>query len=220
MEDDKSLSRLLNQAVTEAGHAAQVEHDGAIALKLALGTDYDLILLDVMLPSLDGLDICRRLRAAKVQTPILMITARDNVDNKVEGLDAGADDYIIKPVAIKELLARIRALLRRGLSSPTLLQIADLTLDPATRKASRGGKSILLSSTEYSLLEYFMRNEGRVLTRSMILDHVWQYDFDGHDNVIDVYIGYLRKKIDAGYPIQLLHTLRGVGFCMEVQHED
>ncbi len=159
-----------------------------------------------MLPGLDGLELCRRLRAAHILSPVLMITARDTVDNKVEGLDSGADDYIVKPIAIRELLARIRALLRRGVSAPAVLCVADLKLDPAARQASRGGKTITLSATEYALLEYLMRNAGRVLTRSMIMEHVWHYDFDGNDNVLDVYIGYLRSKIDRNQSPPPRHT--------------
>ena len=219
VEDDRSLASLLQQAVLEAGYVAQVEHDGAVALERAKDAEFDLILLDVMLPGLDGLEICRRLRAASVPTPILMITARDTLDNKVDGLDAGADDYIVKPVAIRELLARIRAQLRRGVSPPTLLSVADLTLDPATRRVIRGGREIALSATEHALLEYLMRNAGRVVTRSRILEHVWQYDFGGHDNVLDVYIGYLRGKIDRNHSPALIRTVRGVGFCLEAPHE-
>jgi DNA-binding response OmpR family regulator len=167
-----------------------------------------------MLPGMDGFTVCRRLRAAQVMTPILIITARDTLEDKLAGLDGGADDYIVKPFQVAELLARMRALLRRGSSSPAILQVADLTLDPATRQAMRGGKAIALSGTEYALLEYLMRNAGRVLTRSMILDHVWQYDFDGNDNVLDVYISYLRRKIDKGHTQPLIHTLRGVGYKM------
>ena len=219
VEDDKSLARLLQQAVSEAGYVTQVEHDGTAALELAQSSEFDLILLDVMLPGLDGLEVCRRLRAGRILSPVLMMTARDAVDNKVEGLDSGADDYIVKPVSIRELLARIRALLRRGVSSPAVLRVAELTLDPAARRASRGGKTISLSATEYGLLEYLMRNAGRVLTRSMIMEHVWSYDFEGNDNVLDVYIGYLRTKIDRNYSPALIRTVRGIGFCMDAHNE-
>ncbi len=219
VEDDKSLARLLQQAVSEAGYVTQVEHNGSAALELAQSFEFDLILLDIMLPGLDGLEVCRRLRAARILSPVLIITARDAVDNKVEGLDSGADDYIVKPVAIRELLARMRALMRRGVSTPAVLRVADLTLDPAARRASRNGKTISLSATEYALLEYLMRNAGRVLTRSMIMEHVWQYDFDGNDNVLDVYIGYLRGKIDRNHSPALIRTVRGVGFCLDAHHE-
>lgn len=212
VEDDTSVARFLRQAVGEAGYTTQVEGDGLRALELAKSVRFDLILLDVMLPGLNGFEICRRLRADGVQSSILIITARDTTEDKVEGLDAGADDYIAKPFKVAELLARMRALLRRVAPSSTVLQVADLVLDPTTRKASRAGKPITLSTTEYSLLEYLMRHRGRVLPRSTILDHVWQYDFGGSDNVLDVYIMYLRNKIDKGYSNRLIHTVRGVGF--------
>jgi len=218
VEDDDSVARFLERAMTEAGYAAQLANDGSVALDMARTTDFDLILLDVMLPSLDGFEVCRRLRASKVQTPVLIITAKDTLEDKIEGLDSGADDYIVKPFHVAELLARARALLRRGVSSPAILSVADLKLDPATRQASRAGKTINLSATEYALLEYLMRNAGRVLTRCMILNHVWQYDFDGNDNVLDVYISYLRRKIDKGYSSPLIQTMRGVGYRMAADH--
>ena len=216
VEDDASVARFLKQAMTEAGYSPQVVDDGLDALNTAKAIRFDLILLDVMIPRMNGFEVCRRLRALKVMTPILIITARDALEDKIEGLDSGADDYIVKPFQIAELLARARALLRRGVSSPPILSIGDLTLDPATRLASRSGKSINLSATEYSLLEYLMRNAGRVMTRSMILEHVWQYDFDGNDNVLDVYINYLRNKIDKGRSIPLIHTVRSVGYRMGI----
>ena len=214
VEDDESVARFLKQATTEAGYSAQVVADGQEALDAANATDYDLILLDVMIPTINGFEVCRRLRSANVMTPILIITARDALEDKIEGLDAGADDYVVKPFKVGELLARARALLRRGYSSPAILRVGDLTLDPATRLASRAGKTISLSATEYSLLEYLMRNAGRVLTRLMILEHVWQYDFEGNDNVLDVYISYIRGKIDRGRGYSLIHTVRGVGYRM------
>lgn len=212
VEDDPSVARFLKQAASEAGYAAQVEGDGLRALRTAQALHFDLILLDVMLPGLNGFEVCRRLRASGVTSLILIITARDATEDKVEGLDAGADDYIVKPFKVVELLARMRALLRRGAAGSTLLAVADLTLDPATRLAARGGKAIPLSATEYSLLEYLMRHPHRVLPRSTILDHVWEYDFGGSDNVLDVYIMYLRNKIDKGQARRLIHTVRGVGF--------
>lgn len=219
VEDDESVARFLKQAVAEAGYAAQVAGDGPTALALALTGDFDLILLDVMLPGLDGYTICRRLRNANIATPVLILTARDTLEDKIEGLDSGADDYIVKPFQVAELLARVRALLRRSAFSPAVLRVADLTLDLASRQAVRAGKAISLSATEYALLEYLMRNAGRVLTRAMILDHVWQYDFEGNDNVLDVYISYLRGKIDKGYSSPLIHTIRGVGFRMSANHD-
>ena len=213
VEDTPAVARLLRQITIEAGYAPQVIGDGNRALEQAVAAEFDLILLDVMLPGLDGLTVCRRLREQKNFTPILIITARDATGDKVAGLDAGADDYIVKPFQVAELLARMRALLRRGSGNATVLRVADLELDPATRRASRAGNSVALSATEYSLLEYLMRHMNRVLTRSQILDHVWQYDFQGQDNVLDVYISYLRHKLDnKGYEPKLIHTVRGVGF--------
>jgi DNA-binding response OmpR family regulator len=212
VEDDVSVARFLRQAIAEAGYSAVVTGDGHTALEQARSGRYSLILLDIMIPRLNGLEVCRRLREDDQQTPVLMITARDTLEDKVEGLDAGADDYLVKPFQLAELLARVRALLRRRSAPPAPIQVVDLVLDPTTRRATRGTKSISLSSTEYALLEYLMRNAGRVLSRAAILEHVWQYDFEGNDNVLDVYISYLRGKIDRGYPIPLIHTARGVGF--------
>ena len=216
VEDDESVVRFLRQALVEAGYTVEMAANGLLALEMARALPYDVILLDVMLPGLDGFTVCRRLRAESIATPILLITARDTLEDKLYGLDGGADDYLVKPFQVAEMLARVRALLRRGQSSTGMLQVADLTLDPNTRQAMRGTQQIELSGTEYTLLEYLMRNTGRVLTRMMILEHVWQYDFDGNDNVLDVYISYLRRKIDKGAAHPLIHTIRGVGFRMGV----
>lgn len=214
VEDDESVARFLKQATAEAGYTVEARSDGVDAVHTAKSFPFDMILLDVMLPGIDGFEVCRRLRAANIMAPILIITARDTLEDKLAGLDGGADDYIAKPFQVAELLARMRALLRRGATTPTVLRVADLTLDPATRQAQRAGQMIALSGTEYTLLEYLMRNTGRVLTRCMILDHVWEYDFEGNDNVLDVYISYLRRKIDKGHAQPLIHTIRGVGFRM------
>jgi two-component system OmpR family response regulator len=214
VEDDESVASFLKQATMEAGYAPLLVDDGLDALAMARAGDFDLILLDVMVPRMDGFEICRRLRDAHVATPILIITARDLLDDKVKGLDSGADDYIVKPFQVAELLARVRALLRRGSSSPVVLRVGDLSLDPVSRQVTRAGIAISLSATEYTLLEYLMRNAGRVLTRSMLLEHVWQYDFGGNDNVLDVYISYLRRKIDRGHTPPLIHTVRGVGYMV------
>lgn len=216
VEDNKLAVRFLTQAMSEAGYVVASTGDGSAALEMATETPFDIILLDIMLPGMDGFEVCRRLRSMGIRTPILMLTARDTIDDKVEGLDSGADDYIVKPFQVAELLARARALLRRGSVTSPILRIGDLILDPSSRKATRAGKTITLSATEYTLLEYLMRNAGRVLTRTMILEHVWQYDFNGNDNVIDVYISYLRGKIDKGFQNPLIHTVRGVGFRMGV----
>ncbi len=216
VEDDPGLAKVLQKATTEAGYVTQVENDGIRAWERIQTETFDLVVLDVMLPGLDGFALCRRMRDAKNPTPILILTARDATKDKVEGLDAGADDYVVKPFQVAELLARMRALLRRGSSSlPGILTVSNLTLNPATREAKRDERRITLSATEYALLEYLMRNTGRVLTRSVILEHVWQYDFGGSDNVLDVYISYLRGKVDKGFPHPLIHTVRGVGFLME-----
>ena len=215
-EDDAAAARLLNQAVREAGYQAQIASDGESAWWLASSVEFDLLLLDVMLPGRDGLTLSRQLRAAKVTTPILLLTARDTLEDIVAGLDAGADDYLIKPFRLAELLARMRALLRRGVSGPSVLSVGSLTLDPATRSVTRDGESLTLSATEYRLLEYFMRNAGRVLTRTQLLEHVWGYDFEGTEGVLDVYLSYLRTKIDRGRDKTLLHTLRGQGYSLRL----
>ena len=216
VEDEPGVARFLLQACEEADYSARVETDGERALVLAKAQPFDLILLDVMLPTLDGFEVCRRLRSAGVSSLVLMITARDTLEDKVAGLDAGADDYVCKPFRVAEILARMRALLRRREAGASKLEVSDLTLDAATRVATRAGKEIRLSATEYSLLEFLMRNAGKTMPRSVILDHVWQYDFSGHDNVLDVYIGYLRAKIDKSHA-PLIHTARGVGYRLGVE---
>ncbi len=216
VEDEAGVSRFLEQACREAGYAPRVEADGLRALHLAKATSFDLILLDVMLPGMNGFEVCRSLREAGVKSLVLIITARDTLEDKVEGLDAGADDFVCKPFRVAEVLARMRALLRRGQSGSTSLQVGDLSLDPNTRLAKRGDKTIHLSATEYSLLEYLMRHAGQTMPRAVILDHVWQYDFAGQDNVLDCYIGYLRQKIDKGCD-PLIHTSRGVGYRLGTQ---
>lgn len=213
VEDDAAAARLTRQAVTEAGYTAAVAADGEEALLLLQTATFDIILLDVMLPHHDGFSLCRTLRAQGIRSLVLMLTARDTLEDIITGLDSGADDYIVKPFRVAELLARMRALLRRGnTQSPTHLRVSDLTMDPATREVIRAGQRIELSATEYRLLEYLMRNAGRVLTRAMLLEHVWEYDFGGNDNVLDVYISYLRRKIDRGRTVPLLQTVRGVGY--------
>ena len=205
------------KGLEEETYAVDVAYDGEEGFHLADMNQYDLIILDLMLPKMDGLEVLTRLRDKKVSTPILLLTAKDAVDDKVTGLNKGADDYLTKPFAFSELLARIRSLLRRGQAeTQTELKVGDLTLDMVSHKVSRDGEEIELTGKEYSLLEYFMRNEGKVLTRTMIAEHVWDYNFDTFTNVIDVYVNHLRKKIDKKYPAKLLHTLRGVGYVMRV----
>jgi DNA-binding response OmpR family regulator len=211
VEDEPGVSRFLEQACREAGYAPHIEADGLCALHLARARPFDLILLDVMLPRMNGFEVCRLLRAEGVKSLVLIITARDTLEDKIEGLDAGADDFVCKPFRVAEILARMRALLRRRESGSPLLEVGNLSLDPATRMAKRDDKMIHLSATEYSLLEFLMRHAGQTMPRSVILDHVWQYDFGGQDNVLDCYIGYLRQKIDRGRD-PLIHTSRGVGY--------
>jgi len=217
VEDEKKVAGFIKKGLEEETYAVDVANDGEEGFHLADMNQYDMIILDVMLPKMDGLEVLTRLRDKKVSTPILLLTAKDAVDDKVTGLNKGADDYLTKPFAFSELLARIRSLLRRGQSeTQTELKVGDLCLDMVSHKVSRGGEEIELTGKEYSLLEYFMRNEGKVLTRTMIAEHVWDYNFDTFTNVIDVYVNHLRKKIDKKYPAKLLHTLRGVGYVMRV----
>jgi DNA-binding response OmpR family regulator len=184
----------------------------------ASSAEYDIIILDIMLPKMDGLQLLRKLRASGLKTPVLLLTARDAIEDRVRGLDAGADDYLSKPFALSELLARLRALLRRPpMQQDTILRVGDLEMDVATREVRRAGKSINLSPREFTLLEYFMRHPRQVLTRSQITEHTWNFDFYENSNVIDVYIGYLRRKIDHGFDRPLLHTVRGVGYCLSAQ---
>jgi len=219
VEDERKVASFIRQGLEEEGHAVEVTGDGASALDLVLAEPgYDLIVLDVMLPKRDGLDILKTLRGRGVTAPVLILTARDAVADKVAGLDLGADDYLTKPFAFEELLARARALLRRGTDQrAAVLRLADLSLDPATREATRGARRIALTAREYSLLDYFMRNAGRLLTRPMIAEHVWGLDFDAESNIIDVYIGYLRRKIDAPGEARLLHTVRGSGYVLKAE---
>jgi heavy metal response regulator len=220
VEDDKKVASFIRKGLEEEGYAVDVAADGEAGLFMGLDCLHDLIVLDVMLPKKPGFQVLRELRQAKVATPVLMLTARDTVEDKVQGLDAGADDYLTKPFVFAELLARVRALLRRRAEARSpRLQVADLVLDPATRSVTRGGQPITLTNREFALLEYFMRNAGRVLTRTAITEHVWDYDFDSGTNVIDVYVNYLRKKIDAGHEPKLLHTVRGAGYVLRESHE-
>jgi heavy metal response regulator len=215
IEDEKKVAGFIKKGLEEETYAVDVAYDGEEGFHLAAMNQYDMIILDLMLPKMDGLEVLTRLRDKKVSTPILLLTAKDAVEDKVTGLNKGADDYLTKPFAFSELLARLRSLLRRGQAeTQTDLKVGDLILDMVSHKVSRDGEEIELTGKEYSLLEYFMRNEGKVLTRTMIAEHVWDYNFDTFTNVIDVYVNHLRKKIDKKYPAKLLHTLRGVGYVM------
>lgn len=216
VEDEKKVARFIKQGLEEEGYAVDVAHDGEEGLQMVLDRVHDLIILDISLPRMDGLQVLRRLRQEKVAKPVLLLTVRAAIEDKVLGLDAGADDYLTKPFAFQELVARIRALLRRGgESGSSLLRYADLTLDPTRRAVFRGETKIDLTAREFALLEFFLRNPERVLSRTMILDHVWDYDFDPETNVIDVYVNYLRKKIDSDREIKLLHTVRGAGYVLK-----
>jgi heavy metal response regulator len=216
VEDEKKVASFVRKGLEEEGYAVDVAVDGESGLELALDQVHDLIILDIHLPRMNGLRVLQELRRKKVTTPVLLLTVRATIEDKVLGLDAGADDYLTKPFAFQELIARVRALLRRRAEAePPVLQIADLVLDPARRTVFRGGEKIELTAKEYSLLDYLMRNPGRVLTRTLIGEHVWDYDFDTSTNVIDVYVNYLRKKIDAGRETKLIHTVRGVGYMLK-----
>ncbi len=216
VEDERKLSAVIKRGLKEVHYAVDLADNGDDALFLAETNSYDLIILDIMIPGKDGISICRNLRKKKNDTPILMLTARDDVEDKISGLDAGADDYLTKPFSFPEFLARVRALLRRkNTEKSTSLKVVDLVLDQRTRKVSRAGKEIELTPTEYSLLEYLMLNVGQVVTRTMISEHVWNDDFESFSNVINVYINYLKKKIDNDHKKQLIHTLRGVGYTLK-----
>jgi heavy metal response regulator len=216
VEDERRIAAFIKQGLEEENYAVDVAYDGVEALDWASTVNYDLILLDVLLPHKDGIEVCRELRAQGCGVPILMLTARDTVADRVRGLDSGADDYLVKPFAFQELLARMRALLRRGSETKvTRLQVGDLVLDTLTRQATRGERTVELSAREYALLEFLMRHPGHVLSRTQIVDHVWSYDFYTASNIVDVYVGYLRRKIDDGFEIKLIQTVRGMGYKIE-----
>jgi len=216
VDDERAVRDSLRRALELEGYEIELAGDGREALyRLDSETQPDAIILDVLMPGLDGLEVCRRIRATGNSVPVLMLTARDAVENRVEGLDAGADDYVTKPFALEELLARVRALIRRSTDGANeKLRFADLELDPGTREVRRGGEPIELTRTEFSLLELFLRNPRQVLTRSIIFERVWGYDFGFASNSLDVYIGYLRRKTEAGGRPRLIHTVRGVGYAL------
>ena len=213
VEDERKIADFIRRGLTEQGYAVDVAYDGEEALGWPAVADFDVMLLDVMLPGRNGIDVCRTLRERGVRLPILMLTARDAVEDRVRGLDSGADDYLVKPFAFAELLARLRALTRReaGVVTPSL-EIGDLTLDTTTREVRRAGSAIELTTKEYAILEYLMRHPNQVLTRGMIAEHVWNYDFDNVSNVIDVHIRNLRRKIDDESSMKLISTIRGAGY--------
>lgn len=215
VEDERKVADFLRQGLEEEGYTVEVVSDGATAGEMITGgSSYSLIILDVMLPRQDGFAVLTTVRDRQVRTPVLMLTARDSVADRVAGLDLGADDYLTKPFAFDEFLARVRTLLRGTIGTQPVLRLADLALDPATRAVTRAGHPITLTVREYALLEYFMRNPARVLTRPLIAQHVWGIDFDSESNIIDVYVGYLRRKIDGDTTPHLLHTVRGAGYML------
>lgn len=216
IEDEKKIATFIKRGLKEEGYIVDNAYDGEEGHFMATTNDYDLIILDLMIPKMDGLTLCRKLREQKVATPVIMLTAKDDTKDKVAGLDSGADDYITKPFAFEELLARTRAHLRKKTDqTPTRFQVDDLTLDLLTHKAERAGKEIVLTTKEYTLLEYLMRNAGTIITRTMISEHVWDIHFDVSTNVIDVYINYLRSKIDNGHKKKLIQTVRGRGYILK-----
>jgi two-component system, OmpR family, response regulator len=213
VEDEVKMAALIRRGLVEEGYAADVARTGEEALWMARATPYDAIVLDLMLPGRDGREVCRELRESGVWSPILMLTARDGVEDRVNGLDSGADDYLTKPFSFAELLARLRALARRGFQErPAVLQVGSLRLDPATRRAWRGDTEIELSAKEFALLETFMRRAGDVLTRLELLEHAWDYGYENRSNVVDVYVRYLREKIDRPFGLHCIETVRGAGY--------
>ena len=216
VEDEKKVSSFIKRGLEEEKYEVDTAADGEEGLKMALDRVYDLIVLDVMLPKKDGLAVIRELRSKNTSTPVLMLTAKDSVEDIVAGLDSGSDDYLTKPFAFAELVARVRSLLRRSeMDRGAELRFSDLRIDPVSHKVWRGDKEIDLTAKEYALLEYFMRNPNQVLTRTMIAEHVWDYTFDSFTNIIDVYVNYLRKKVDRDADKKLIHTVRGVGYILK-----
>ena len=214
-EDQRDLNQLLKKRLKEAGYSVDACFDGAAVFDYLLGAEYDALVLDIMMPKVDGIQVVRRLRREGNQVPVLLLTARDSIEDRVAGLDAGADDYLIKPFAFEELLARIRVLLRKPAEAPkSCYQVGDLEVHLDTHQVRRGGKDIKLSGKEFALLRYMVQNEGIVLSRDRLEEHLWNFDYAGGSNVIDVYIRYLRKKIDEGHDTKLIHTVRGAGYVL------
>ncbi len=215
VEDEKRIADFLSRGLESAGYAVDLANDGATALNLVHATDYDLIVLDLGLPDMDGLSVLEKVRNRKSSPPVLILSARDAVEDRVRGLEVGADDYLVKPFAFVELLARVRVLLRRGQPTPERLQVGDLSLDCIRRRVTRNAENIELAPKEFSILEYLMRNRGRPLSRTMIVEHVWDMDYDGLTNIVDVYIRHLRSKIDDKYPVKMIQTVRGIGYMLD-----
>ena len=216
VEDEVKMVRAVRRGLEQEGYAVDSASDGDEGLYLATENAYDAIVLDVMLPGIDGFEVCRRLRAERRWAPVLMLTARDTVADRIEGLDVGADDYLVKPFAFGELLARLRALIRRGaVERPAVLRAGDVILNPAAHAVTRSGRQVELSAREFALLEFLMRHPGEVVSRTAILEHVWDYSYDGRSNVVDVYVGYLRRKLEQPFGRTLIRTVRGVGYVLE-----
>ncbi len=220
IEDEKRIGEFVARGLESAGYTVESAEDGASGLERVHATDYDLIVLDLMLPDMDGLKVLEKIRNRNASPPVLILSALGAVDDRVKGLERGADDYLGKPFSFTELLARVRALLRRGQPTPERLQVGDLTLDCIRRKVTRAGEPIDLAPKEFSILEYLMRNRGRPLSRTMIVEHVWDMDYDGLTNIVDVYIRHLRSKVDDRWPQKLIHTVRGVGYMIEAAEKD
>jgi two-component system, OmpR family, copper resistance phosphate regulon response regulator CusR len=216
VEDEKRIADFLSRGLESAGYAVDLAPDGGTALEMIHSTEYDLMILDLMLPDMDGLKVLEKVRNRKTSPPVLILSARGAVDDRVRGLELGADDYLVKPFAFVELLARVRVLLRRGQPTPERLQVGDLSLDCIRRRVTRAGEPIELAPKEFSILEYMMRNRGRPLSRTMIVEHVWDMDYDGLTNIVDVYIRHLRSKIDDRWPVKLIHTVRGIGYMLDL----
>jgi two-component system OmpR family response regulator len=221
VEDEARMATLLQRGLREEGYSVDIASNGTDGLWLGCEQEYDAIVLDIMLPGIDGFEVCRRLREAGRWTPVLLLTARDAVEDRVRGLDAGADDYVTKPFSFAELAARVRALVRRGAGArPTALEVGDLRLDPATHRATRGGVELALSPKEMAVLELLMRHVGDVVTRTQILDHAWDFAYDGGSNVVDQYIAYLRRKVDQPFGRHDIQTVRGVGYRLGAAVDD
>ena len=215
-EDERDLNRLICRTLERAGYSVDACFDGEAALDYLLGAEYDCLLLDIMMPKKDGRDVLRAVRAQGSAVPVIFLTARDSVQDRIEGLDLGADDYLVKPFDFDELLARIRAATRKyGTQKTSVLTLADLTVDTGSHAVTRGDKEIRLSAKEYAILQYMMQHKGTVISRARLEDHIWNYDYAGGSNVVDVYITYLRKKIDNGFDKKLLHTVRGAGWILK-----
>ena len=220
-EDEKDMQNIIVDFMKQGGHSCILANDGVEALSILENNTVDLIILDIMMPKADGFAVLRAIRGAKKDTPVLFLTARDAVSDRVKGLDSGANDYLVKPFSLAGLLARVRAMTRKSFgSSSNVLAVADLELDIASKTVTRGGAQIMLSAKEYALLEYLMVNKGRILSREKIEDHIWNFDYEGGTNVVDVYISYLRKKIDDGHKKKLIHTVRGRGYVIREDDED